>query len=233
MRQFLFAFAVAVAFATGAVACGGDDGNDSGGAEPLALSQRVVNESDAPGSKPDPVETRETARSLDDLKGWDDRGAAAEIDPRKLEELGFVGAVGDTRFFPKEPGGPHRRDVPHVRTLLGQFRSEEAAGKAVDLLYKADLKPCPGQCAMSFETFDVSGVPDAKGVRRYVTAERLQELGEPGEPSDGYTIVFSDGPYVYNVELFGPPGTVSQEQLEEIVGKLHHRVGDATPTAAG
>jgi hypothetical protein len=75
-------------------------------------------------------------------------------------------------------------------------------------------------------------VPDAKGVRRYVTKERLEELGEPGEPSDGYTIVFADGPYVYNVELFGPPGEVSQEQVEEIVGKLHDRVEGAPPPAA-
>jgi hypothetical protein len=231
MRSFLLA--ISVALATCAVACGGDGGNESEAAQPLPLSQRVVNESDAPDSKPDPVETRLTARSLDDLKGWGDRGAPAEIDPRKLEELGFVSAVQDTRFFPKEPGGPHRRDVPHVRTLIGQFESREAAVKAMDLLYEADLKPCPGQCAMSFEKFDVSGVPDAKGVRRYVTAERLAELQEPGEPSDSYTIVFVDGPYAYNVELFGPPGEVSQEQVEEIAGKLHDRVEGAPPPAAG
>ena len=234
MRSFPIAIAMVVALATCVVACGGDGGNESeADTRPLTLSQRVVNESDAPDSEPDPVETRLTARSLEDLSGWDDRGAPAEIDPRKLEELGFVAAVQDTRFFPKEPGGPHRRDIPHVRTLVGQFESEEAAVKAMDLLYQADLKPCPGKCAMSFEKFDVSGVPDAKGVRRYVTAERLEELQEPGEPSDSYTIVFVDGPYAYNVELFGPPGEVSQEQVEEIAGKLHDRVESAPSPAAG
>jgi hypothetical protein len=229
----LFSLAIAVALSTCAVACGGDGDDGGEAAQPLTLSQRVVNESDAPDSKSDPVETRLTARSLDDLKGWGDRGAPAEIDPRKLKELGFVAAVFDTRFFPKEPGGPHRRDVPHVRTLVGQFESGEAASKAMDLLYEADLKPCPGQCAMSFEKFDVSGVPDAKGVRRYVTAERLEQLQEPGEPRDGYTVVFADGPYAYQVELFGPMGEVSEEQVEEIAGKLHDRVEGAPPPAAG
>lgn len=233
MRPFPLAIAISVALATCAVACGGDGGNESEAVQSLTLSQRVVNEADAPDSKSDPVETRQTARALDDLSGWEDTGAAAEIDPGKLEELGFVAAVHDTRFFPKEPGGPHRRDVPHLRTLVGQFESGEAAGKAMDLLYKADLKPCPGQCATSFEKFDVSSVPDAKGVRRYVTTERLEELQEPGEPSDSYTIVFVDGPYAYNVELFGPPGEVSQEQVEEIVGKLHDRVEGAPPPAGG
>ena len=88
----------------------------------------------------------------------------------------------------------------------------------MDLLYKADLQPCPGKCAMSFEKFDVSGVPDAKGVRRYVTTERLEELQEQGEPSDSYTIVFVDGPYAYNVELFGPGrglgGTARRDRRE-------------------
>jgi hypothetical protein len=229
MRSFPVGIAMAVALATCVAACAGDGGNESEAAgQPLTLSQRVVSESDAPDSKTDPVETRQTARSLEDLGGWDD-GGAPEIDPRKLEELGFVAAVHDTRFFPKEPGGPHRRDVPHVRTLVGQFTSKEAAVKAMDLLYEADLKPCPGKCATSFEKIDISGVPDAKGVRRYVTAERLEELQEPGEPTDSYTIVFADGPYAYNVELFGPPGEVSQEQLEEIVGKLRDRVEGAPP----
>jgi hypothetical protein len=228
MRSFPVGIAMAVALATCVAACAGDGGNESEAAgQPLTLSQRVVSESDAPDSTPDPVETRQTAHSLEELGGWDD--IAPEIDPLKLEELGFVAAVHDTRFFPKEPGGPHRRDVPHVRTLVGQFTSKEAAVKAMDLLYEADLKPCPGKCATSFEKIDISRVPDAKGVRRYVTAERLEELQEPGEPTDSYTIVFADGPYAYNVELFGPPGEVSQEQLEEIVGKLRDRVEGAPP----
>jgi hypothetical protein len=232
MRSFAIGIAVAVVLATCVVACGGDGGNESeAAAHPLTLSQRVVNESDAPDSKPDPVETQQTAHTLEDLRGWH-YGGAPEIDPRKLEELGFIAAIHDTRFFPKKPGGPHRRDVPHVRTLLGQFKSKEAAVKAIDLLYEAALKPCPGKCAMSFEKIDVSGVPDAKGVRRYVTAERLKELHDPGEPTDSYTIVFADGPYTYNVELFGRPGEVSQEQLEEIVRKLHDRVEGAPPPGA-
>ena len=233
MRSLLLA--ISVALATCAVACGGDGGNETEAAQPLTLRQRVVNESDAPDSKADPVETLLTAHSLDELKGWADKDyvETPQIDASELKTLGFAGAIHETRFFPKEPGGPHRGDVPHVRSLVGQFGSAKAAVRVMDLLYKNDLKPCPGRCAMSFEEFDVSGVSDAKGVRRYVTAERLDQLQESGEPRDGYTVVFADGPYAYQVELFGPMGEVSEEQVEEIVGKLHDRVEGAPPPAAG
>jgi ABC-type glycerol-3-phosphate transport system substrate-binding protein len=47
---------VAAVAALGLTACGGDKA-----AAPLALDQRVPSVADAPGSKPDPVETRVTA----------------------------------------------------------------------------------------------------------------------------------------------------------------------------
>ena len=44
----------------GFVACGGGSG-EATSTGPLALDQRVVTEEDAPNSKPDPVEKRQTA----------------------------------------------------------------------------------------------------------------------------------------------------------------------------
>ena len=41
-------------------ACGGDESK-----EPLTLSERVVAEEDAPGSKPDPVEKRQQTAEFD------------------------------------------------------------------------------------------------------------------------------------------------------------------------
>ncbi|HET9540826.1 MAG TPA: hypothetical protein VFQ46_09530, partial [Candidatus Limnocylindria bacterium] len=62
--------AMAVVIAAALAACS---------AEPLALEQRVSGEADVPGSLPDPVETRETASTLDEFTAWQDF-PAAEID---------------------------------------------------------------------------------------------------------------------------------------------------------
>jgi hypothetical protein len=200
-------------------------------AEPIALEQRVLTEADVPGSLPDPVETRQTASSLDELAAWQDM-PAAEIDPSKLEEAGFVSAIHETRFFPETPGGPHTRDAAHVRILVVQFDSQGGARTGVDILHENALKPCPGSCAARIEPFDVSGVPNAKGVQRPVTAERLQETGEEGEPTDSFTITFADGPFVYQLEGFGPPGSITEQQVEDIAKKLHDRVAGAPDVPA-
>jgi hypothetical protein len=215
MKTVVLAMAVAIAAAL--VACS---------AEPLTLEQRVLSEPDVPGSLPDPVETRQTASTLDQFTAWQDI-PAAEIDPRKFEEAGFVSAIHDTRFFPETPGGPHTREAAHVRILVVQFDSQGGALTGADLLHENALQPCPESCAARIEEFDVSGVPDAKGVRRLVTAERLQETGEQGEPSDSYTISFADGPFVYQVEGFAPPGKISEQQIEDIAKRLRDRVAGA------
>ena len=43
-------------------------------------------------------------------------------------------------------------------------------------------------------------------------------MGTPDQhPEEGYWIGFTVGPVVYTVELHGPPGSVSEDRLEEIV----------------
>ena len=224
MRMFVFAIAVVVA--TGLVACGGNEK-----AKPLTLEQRLIRESDAPGSREDPVEVRLTAGNLDEFIAWQNQGnvLAAEIDPSKLKKAGFVAAVHETRFFPKTTGGPHTRDARHVRILVVQFGSEEGAATGADLVYTNSLKPCPGECAFQIEEFEPSGVPDARGARRYITAKRAQETGSGETPSDGYTITFADGPFVYEVEGFGPLGKISKKQNEEITQRVYDRVKGAPP----
>jgi hypothetical protein len=214
--------AIALAVATGLVACGGDDEGES--AAPLALEQRLLRESDVPGSKIDPVEVRQTADSLVKFTNWPEYVPAAEIDRSKLEQAGFVAAVHETRFIPKTPGGEHTRDAPHVRMLVMQFESDDGAGTGADLVSENDQKPCPGDCATQIEEFDVSSVPDAHGIRHLTTAESLKATGGEGEPGDAYTIVFAEGPFTYEVEGFGPPGEISKQQIEEIAKKMHDRV---------
>jgi hypothetical protein len=215
MKTLVLAMAVAIAAAL--VACE---------AAPLTLEQRVLSESDVPGSLPDPVETRQTASTLEEFTAWPDV-PAAEIDSGRLEEAGFVSAIHETRFLPEPPDGPHTREAPHVRILVIQFDSRDGALTAADVLHEYALQPCPGTCAARIEEFDVSGVPEAKGVRRLVTAERLEETEEEGEPSDSYTITFADGAFVYQVESFAPPGKTSEQLVEDITNRVHDRVAGA------
>ena len=210
---------IAAVVASCVVACGGGDA-----AEPLTLEQRIVRESEVPGSEPDPVETRMTAGSLDDFMTSE---AGAHMDSSKLEEAGFVSAIQATRFYPEAPGGPHSRDAPHVRMLVIRFESDDGAQQGADLLRESALQRCPGTCALQISEFEVEGVPDAKGVRRLTSAERLEETGEPGKPQDSYSIFFADGSFAYELDVFGPPGAVSETQLEELAAKVHDRVEGA------
>jgi hypothetical protein len=122
--------AIALVVAAGLVACGGGEDEP---AAPLTLEQRLLRESDVPGSKVDPVEVRLTADDLDEFTGWQDV-RAAEIGRSKLEDAGFVSAIHETRFIPNTPGGPHTRDAPHVRILVLQFESDDGAVTGVDLV---------------------------------------------------------------------------------------------------
>jgi hypothetical protein len=220
--------AIAAVVATGVVACGGD----GDGAAPLTLEQRLIRESEAAGSEPDPKETRIVAGSLDEFASSLDYVVAAEIDRSKLEEAGFVSAVQVTRFYPKTPGASHTGEEPHVRMLVIRFDSEDGAREGGDLIHEKSMEPCPETCAQRITEFEVSGIPDARGVRHYTSAAELEATGEPGQPFDSYAILFTDGSFAYEVDVFGPPGQVSQKQVEEIAGKVYERVQGAPAPGA-
>ena len=111
--------------------------------------------------------------------------------------------------------------------LVIRFESDDGAQEGADLLRESALQPCPGTCAVRISEFEVAGVPDAKGVRRLTSAERLEETGEPGKPNDFYSIFFADGSFAYELDVFGPPGAFSEAQIEEIAGQVYDRVEGA------
>ncbi len=203
---------------------------EDGDAAPLTLEQRIVRESDAPRSKPDPVERGATLRSVEEAVA-DPEGIGAHIGPAKLEEIGFVAAIHDTRFWPTRPGGRHTRDAPHVRMLVVEVRDEERAQEAVEVLRAEARKPCPGECAIRRAEFDPSSVPDAQGLHTFARTEDIEALGEEGEPFDSFALWFADGPFAYELMVFGDrrggDAAVSQEQLEEIAERVHRRVEGA------
>lgn len=212
----------------GVAACGGGDE-----ADPLTLEQRFIQAGDAPGYAPDPVEGgKHTWGNVDQFVDQTHeqlvRATIAEAE-EFLTEAGFVRAIGGTRFLPGSDG-EHSRGDPHVGMGVLQFESDEGARDAVDWFDDDGSQPCPGKCAVTISEFEVDGIPDAKGVRRVVTANRLRQTGEEGEPSDAYDIGFADGPFAYYVGTFGPPGDATTEAVTEALAKrIYDRVKGAPP----
>ena len=222
----LLALLATAVIALSAAACGGEED-----AAPLALEQRVSGEADAPGSQADPVETPVAVTGIEDVRSLPDGlFSPEEEDVSAMEEAGFASALVDTRFFPSEPGAEHVGDEPHVARLVMQLASEEGAADVADLLHEDALEPCPGNCAVDISEFDVDDIPDAQGVQRITTAEELEATGEQGPPFAAYKITFADGSFAYEVDMFGPPDKVSQEQAEEFAKNLYERVEGSPPS---
>ena len=152
-----FAIPLLVALtALGLVACTG--GEDEATA-PVPVAQRFVTEEDAPDSKADPVETRQTTVDFDEFVATLSERA---VDPDNEEiteafpEASFESAGVDTRFYGEThtPG-----QSTHVVSSFIELTSEEEATSALEWLEADVRKPCPGSCAVRTSTFDVDELP--------------------------------------------------------------------------
>jgi hypothetical protein len=222
----LLGFCVAVVIAVSVAACGGED------AAPLPPEQRVSGEADAPGSQADPEETPVAVTGIEGVQALPDGLFSPEAeDVSAMEAAGFVSGLVDTRFFPSEPGAEHVGDEAHVATLVVQLGSEEGAADMARLLHEDGLEPCPGSCVVDISEFEVADIPNAQGVARITTAEDLEATGAGADqvPFAAYKVTFADGPFAYEVDMFGPPDKVSQEQAEEIAKNLYERVEGSPP----
>jgi hypothetical protein len=217
-----FAIPVLAALAVLAlVACGGGDDETPA---PVPLAQRFLTAEDAPGTKPDPVEKRQTTVDFDEfIQGLSE----LTVDPDKdemttvFQEAGFKAAGADARFF----GETHARTAPHVNSSFIELESEDGATSALEWLETDSEKPCPKSCAVQISDFDVDDIPDARGVHRIATAEDIARLGtEDQQPFDSYWVGFTAGPLVYTVDLHGRPGSVSEEQALTIASAYYDRL---------
>jgi hypothetical protein len=140
-----------------------------------------------------------------------------------LQEAGFKGAGVDVRFY----GETHAPTARHLFSSFIGLDSEDGARSALDWLEADSMKPCPHSCAVRISSFDVEGVPDARGVHRIATAEDIEAAGTEGEePSDSYWVGFTEGSIVYTVDLTGSPGSVPEEQAQRIPSAFHDRLAD-------
>jgi hypothetical protein len=219
-----FAIPLLVALTAVALVAGCGDGDDEAAA-PVPLAQRFVTAEDAPGTKPDPVETRRTTMDFDEFIASLSDGLI-DANPEEMNEVfekaGFKSAGLDARFF-GETHSPEQS--PHVFSSFIEVDSEDGATSALDWLETDSKKPCPMSCAVQITEFDVDGIPDARGVHRVATAEDIERVGTTDErPRDSYLVAFTVGPIVYRVDLQGPPGSVSEEQALDIASAYYDRL---------
>ena len=192
------------------------------GAEPAPVAERFPTAAEAPGTQPDPVEKGQTVEDLDEFIP---AFSEALIDPDREEMTtvfqGLERAGLDVRFF----GDTHDPHGPHLFSWFIELDSEDGASSALDWLEADSKKPCPHSCATRVSSFDVDGIPDARGVHRLATAEDIEAAGtESEDPSDSYWVGFTVGSIVYSVDLHGPPGSVSEEQAQKIVSAFYERL---------
>ena len=140
-RSHSLYFLTAVALA----ACGGGDDET---AAPVPVAQRFVTAEDAPGSKPDPVERRQTTvafrefiAAISDLAVDPDEDEMTERSSRRLASSRRV--CVDARFF----GETHSGTAPHVVNAFIDLESEDGATSALDWLETDTEKPCSMSCA--------------------------------------------------------------------------------------
>jgi hypothetical protein len=219
--RFAVPFMAALAMVTLA-AC---TGSDEEAAAPLPLAERFVTAEEAPGSKPDPDELRQSTADFDEFIATLGEGAVDADDEEMTEvfqEAGFKSAGVDTRFYGEThtPG-----ESTHVVSSFIELASEDGATSALDWLEADVQKPCPRSCAVRHSTFDVDDLPGGRGVHSTATAEDIERLGTSDQvPFESYWVGFTDGALAYTVELFGRPGSVSEEQALDIASTYHDRL---------
>jgi hypothetical protein len=197
------------------------------GVDPVPVAERFPTAADAPGTTPDPVETRLTTDDLDEfVTAYHDALIDPDLDEMTttLQDAGFMRAGMDARFY----GETHSPDATHLFGSFIELDSEDGARSTLDWLEAESMKPCPHSCATRISSFDVDGIPDALGVHRIATAENIEAAGIEGEvPSDSYWAGFTLGSIVYTVELQGAPGSISEEQALEIANAYYERLDDS------
>jgi len=213
---------VAVLAMVALVGCAGDDDQ---AASPLPIEQRFLTAEEAPGSKPDPEETRQATEEFDEfITTLSERSVDPDTEDMTevFEEAGFKSAGLDTRYY-GETHTPGRST--HVVSSFIELDSEEGALSALDWLETDVKKPCPMSCAVDRSSFEVDGISDARGVHLIATAEDIERVGTPDQhPFESYWIGFRDGAFVYTVDLFGRPGAVSENQALEIANTHYDRL---------
>lgn len=213
--------------------CGGDDGDDGGGDGDAGSAARELT-AQLPTTSAIEVGTKlKTDREFE----WSDpidfafegifvpqsaAGQASET-VHALEDAGFEAAAGNVLA---SSDGSITSFVDAV-----QFGSAEGAAEARDFLNSNNLQqPCHGPCAVNPKQAATLGVPNAKAVHQ-VPLEGAELPPTAGPPFEVRIIEFTIGPYLYHLDVDGPPGQVSESDWKQTVEAVYGQAKQKTPAS--
>jgi hypothetical protein len=233
LRAGLILLLAAVGLAS--AACGG--GNSS--KAPLTLAQRLPTQAEIPGWLPRlPPEAPENTPWLEGglQARWTSADAFWAENQNQLIRASLVGAERVFKDADFVRGIGHRYvgktrtagELPSLTVVVAQFGSEQGAKDASQWRRDDLLKRCPMKCDVSIAGFDVGGVPESSGVRRYVTQASIDATGDKEQrPYDSYEVEFTDNGFAYVVSEDGAPGSVSEKNVVAVAKALDERVRGA------
>jgi len=218
------ALALGLAFADG---CGGDDAEESS-TDPKQLSAQLISPSDldvgeeltadAEFQWTDPIDF-----AVDGLLIPGSVPNSASQTVHAIDDAGFDSGAGEI-LLTKESGVEAHLDV-------AKFDSDDGAAEARDYLNTIDLQqPCHGPCVVNPTKAGTLGIPNAKAVHQ-VPIEGAKLPPTAGPPFERRVIEFTIGPYLYVVDVSGPPGAVSEATWKKGVEAVYDDARKSTPSS--
>ena len=227
-RLFPFFLALLAGLAIGA--CGGDDDDDSGSsgastkeltgqlAPPSAVVVGTEVKTDRQFEWTDPIDF-----TVEGIFVPQSTSGAASNTVHGLEDAGFEAAAGNV--LASDDGSIT------VFVDVVKFDSEDGAAEARDLLNSNNLQqPCHGPCSVDPKQTGTQGVPDAKAVHQ-VPLEGAERPPTVGPPFEARVIEFTIGPYLYHLDVDGPPGEVSASDWKQTVEAVYAQAKEKTPSS--
>jgi hypothetical protein len=228
-RIFSCVAALIVALAIGAC---GDDGDDDGDTGDAASAKELSGQLVPPSAVVVGTEVK-----LDRQFEWTDPidftvegifvpqsvSGAASNTVHALEDAGFEAGAGNV--LASDDGSIT------VFADVVKFESEDGAAEARDALNANNLQqPCHGACAVDPKPAETLGVPDAKAVH-HVPLEGAELPPTAGPPFEARVIEFTIGPYLYHLDVDGPPGAISASDWKQTVEAAYEQAKKKTPSS--
>ncbi len=102
--------------------------------------------------------------------------------------------------------------------VSAQFANPSAAAAVVAYFHRRSLGFCLKVCDVQIKDLAVPGIPGGLGAHRYrLTKTRF------GQAFDYYYVVFAVGPWAYAVNMIGPPGTITANEVIAAAKALYKR----------
>lgn len=211
-----------------AAGCGGGDDGDESGTSAKELSTQLISPNDLDVG--DELHTDREFQWSDPIDFAVEGILIPESVPNTasktahaIEDAGFESGAGEVLI--------NKDASVEVHLDVGKFDSDGGAAEARDYLNTIDLQqPCHGPCVVNPTKASALGIPNAKAVHQIpIKGEQLPPTAGP--PFERRVLEFTIGPYLYVVDVGGPPGDVSEATWKKGVEAIYDNARKKTPAS--